>query len=139
MPWIFLAEDNAADVELFRMALAEAGVECDLRVFEDGLQITEFVHGVQEIGGSQVPDLIVLDLNLPKIDGLEVLQTLRQLSTFQAVPILVLSSSASLRDRDKLAACNIAGYVVKPPHLDEYMKIGQAVRNLLDAGSRAAQ
>ena len=132
MPSIFLAEDNAADVELFRMALAEADVDCELSVFEDGLQIIKFVRGLQQTGTSAMPDLIILDLNLPKIDGLEVVQTLRQLSAFQGVPIVVMSSSSSLRDREKLADCNIAAYIVKAPDLDEYMKIGQTIRKLLN-------
>ena len=81
-----------------------------------------------------MPDLIILDLNLPKIDGLEVLQTLRQLSTFRRVPTVIMSSSSWLRDRDKLADCNIAAYIVKAPDLNEYMKIGQTIRDLYRMG-----
>lgn len=136
MQSIFLVEDNAADVELFRMALQEACVDCKLTVFDDGLQITEAVNCIQADNNSSVPDLIIVDLNLPKIDGVEVLQRIRYVPRFESVPIVVMSSSSSFRDRDKLVGCNIVDYIVKAADLDEYLKIGETVRNLLEKRSR---
>ena len=128
MPTIFLIEDNEADVELFRMALEEASIECDLVLFEDGRQIIERILKV----GSGAPDLIILDLNLPKSDGLEVLEVIRGAPGFATVPIAVFSSSSSVRERNKLARFQIREFIVKPADIDEYLSIGKVVRNLLE-------
>lgn len=125
-----LVEDNAADVDLFRLAVDTAGVDCELMVFTDG---GEFMDYVRDRDGSATggPDLIVLDLNLPKLDGIEVLQSIRDTPAFSNVPVAVLSSSSSPRDQLKLSELKIAAYVVKPADLDEYLKIGVTVRDLL--------
>ena len=132
MPTIFLVEDNAADVELFRMALKDAGVESDLILFEDGREIIDRVRDADSTSARTAPDLIVLDLNLPKNDGMEILQVIRQTPAFVKVPIAVLSSSSSLRERAKLATFDISEFIVKPPDLDQYLNIGKTIRNLLE-------
>lgn len=132
MPRIFLVEDNAADVELFCMALKEAGVECELVFFEDGREIIDHVRDAGSTSPQSPPDLIVLDLNLPKNDGLEILQVIREAPVFANVSVAVLSSSSSLRERAKLASFRIGEFIVKPPDLDEYLNIGKIVRDLLD-------
>src|ERR1700756_3917926 len=112
-PVIFLAEDNAADVELFRMALENAAVTCELKVFLDGHAILEYVRGYETAKDRAKPELIIMDLNLPKIDGVEVLRMIRNVPGFQKVPYAVISCSSSFRDRDKLAGYNIVAYIVK--------------------------
>lgn len=131
-PKVFLVEDNKADVELFRLALKEECVECEMVLFQDGSEIVSYIQ--KSIPGTPgyAPDLLVLDLNLPKIDGLEILQLIRDSELFANVPIAVLSSSSSARERAKLAAFNICEFIVKPPDLDEYLQIGKIVRGLLD-------
>jgi CheY-like chemotaxis protein len=124
---VYLVEDNSADVELFRLALDTAGANCELKVFADGREIVDYVQQQNR----PAPDLIVLDLNLPKLDGLEVLQLIRANPAFANVRVAALSSSSSPRDQRKLSELNVAAYLVKPSDLDEYMKIGTAVRNLL--------
>ncbi len=130
MKTIFLVEDNPADVELFRMALQEVGIECNLVLFEDGAEIINYIRGASV--PAAVPDLIVLDLNLPRSDGLEILQFLRGHAAYADVSIAVLSSSSSSRERAKLAAFKIREYIAKPPDLEEYLRIGHIVRNLLE-------
>ena len=132
MPTIFLVEDNAADVELFRMALKDAGVESDLILFEDGREIIDRVRDADSTSARTAPDLIVLDLNLPKNDGMEILHVIRHSPAFVKVPIAVLSSSSSLRERAKLATFDIREFIVKPPDLDQYLNIGKTIRNLLE-------
>ncbi len=131
MPAIFLVEDNPPDVELFRMALEDACVECDLVVFEDGGEVLEHIANTTFGPDHPPPDLIMLDLNLPKNDGLEILQVIRDTSAMAEVPIVVLSSSSSPRERAKLAAFRIREFLVKPPDLEEYLKIGKVVRDVL--------
>jgi chemotaxis family two-component system response regulator Rcp1 len=132
MPTIFLVEDNAADVDLFRMALQDACVECDLVLFEDGSEVIDHVRKSDSASLRSAPDLIVLDLNLPKSDGLEVLQVIRDAPGFAQVPVAVLSSSSSARERAKLAAFHIREFIVKSPDIEEYLNIGKIVRNLLN-------
>jgi CheY-like chemotaxis protein len=124
---VYLVEDNSADVELFRLALDTADLECELKIFADGREIVD--HLCQQ--NPSAPDLIILDLNLPKLDGLEVLQLIRARPGFDSVRVAALSSSSSPRDRQRLSELNVAAYLVKPADLDEYMKIGTAVRSLL--------
>lgn len=132
MPTIFLVEDNVADVELFRMALEDASVQCDLVVFGDGRQAIDYILNPDSALPPSPPDLIILDLNLPKHDGLEVLQVLRGAPAFAKVSIVVLSSSSSSRERTKLAAFNIREFIAKPSDIDAYLSIGRIVANLLD-------
>jgi CheY-like chemotaxis protein len=132
MPTIFLVEDNGTDVELFRLALQEAGVDCDLVLFEDGGEIIDHIRRPDSALSRSAPDLIVLDLNLPKSSGLEVLQVIREAPSFANVPIAVLSSSSSPRERAKLSAFKIREFIVKSPDLDAYLKVGSTVRTLLD-------
>jgi DNA-binding response OmpR family regulator len=132
MNTIFLIEDNPADVELFRLALKEAGVECDLVLFDDGRDVIDYIRNADTSVSESAPDLMILDLNLPKNDGLEILQVLRNTLHFAKVLIAVLSSSSSARERASLAEFQIREFIVKPPNLEEYLNIGHVVRNLLE-------
>lgn len=136
MPAVFLVEDNPPDVELFRMALEDACVDCDLVVFEDGSEVLDYIARTKFGPEQPPPDLIMLDLNLPKNDGLEILQVVRDTPALADVPVVVLSSSSSPRERAKLAAFRIREFLVKPPDLEEYLKIGKVVRSVLDERSR---
>jgi CheY-like chemotaxis protein len=128
MPTIFIVEDNATDVELFRLALSEACVASDLVVFEDG---GEIIDHIRKPDSALLPDLIMLDLNLPKSGGLEVLRVIRESPVFAKVPVAVLSSSSSPREREQLSAFNIRQFIVKSPDLEEYLKVGSIVSTLL--------
>lgn len=129
---VFLVEDNKPDVELFRMALEEARVQCSLRVFQDGSEIIDHIGKSDPEAPGYLPDLLVLDLNLPKIDGLEILQLIRDTPGFADVPIAILSSSSSRNERTRLAAFSIREFIAKPADLDEYLSIGRTVGNLLE-------
>ena len=77
------------------------------------------------------PDLAIVDLNLPKHGGLEIIQQMRANPTFAEVPVIILSSSTSMRDRSKMETFRIKRYIVKPADLAEFMKIGWQIRELL--------
>ena len=128
---ILLVEDNPGDVALFRMALRNAGLDCDLTVIDEGGAAMAFVQGQGGREESRAPDLAVLDLNLPKNDGLEILAAMRGNQAFVEVPVAVLSSSSWSRDRAKLEGYRIARYITKPPDLDEFMSIGLILKELL--------
>ncbi len=127
---IFLAEDNPGDVRLIREALKLHGVEFDLHVFEDGEKALSFVGQLAD-PSSVCPDLVLLDLNLPKTDGRDILKQLKQIRRMEKVPVVVLSSSESPRDRAEAASLGANRYVRKPTNLDEFMAIGALAKELV--------
>lgn len=127
---LFVLEDNPGDIALLRMALEGAGLDCDLTVIGDGSEALAFIasHGS---GAGTAPDLAILDLNVPKCHGLEILAAIRADPVFAELPVAVLSSSSSPRDRAQMEIFRIVRYITKPPDLDEYLKIGHIVKELL--------
>ena len=135
-PQVLVVEDNPADVELLRWALDSAAVDCELTVIDDGGEALAFVQQRGKYFASTVPDLAILDLNLPRYDGVEILEAMRASRVFASVPVAVLSSSSSPRDRARMEAFNIGRYITKPPDLDEYLRIGLIVKELLAEQSK---
>jgi two-component system response regulator len=131
---VLVIEDNPGDVELIRMALEFAGIDCELQVIDEGEGAMAYVQQQPDSAGERVPDLVLLDLNLPKHSGLEILEAIRANQAFAAVPVTVLSSSSSRRDRAKIEDFHIAMYITKPPDLEEFLKIGPALKDLLVSG-----
>lgn len=127
---IFLAEDNPGDVRLIREALKLHEVDFNLHVFEDGERALTFVGNLSD-PSTVCPDLILLDLNLPKTDGRDILKQLKQTPRVRNVPVVVLSSSQSPKDQAETAALGATRYVRKPSTLDEFMAIGALAKELV--------
>jgi DNA-binding response OmpR family regulator len=108
-----------------------AGVDCDLQVIDEGEGAMAYVRQPRNSGGERVPDLVLLDLNLPKHSGLEILEAIRANQAYASVPVTVLSSSSSRRDRAKIEDFKVAMYITKPPDLEEFLKIGPTLKDLL--------
>jgi chemotaxis family two-component system response regulator Rcp1 len=130
---ILLGEDNPADVYLIRQALEENGVRYTLEVASHG---GEMIAAVSKRG--KAPDLVVLDLNLPRHDGLEILKLIRENQDFSCVPVVILTSSDSPKDRTAASTLGAACYIRKPSNLEEFMAIGQTLQSLLSSRHRAA-
>ncbi|HWF10204.1 MAG TPA: response regulator [Bryobacteraceae bacterium] len=128
---VLVVEDNPADVELLRYALGGAGVDCELTVIDNGGDALAFFEQRGVYANSTPPDLAILDLNLPRYDGIEILEAMRASRKFADVAVAVLSSSSSPRERARIEAFHIARYITKPPNLDEYMRIGFVVKEML--------
>jgi len=133
MRHILLAEDNIADVMLVREALTAHHVESTLHVVKDGEEALDFVATMGETGSAPCPDLVLLDMNLPKADGATVLAALREHRACAATPVIVVSSSNSPKDRSQMTALGVTHYFRKPPDFDEFMKLGEVVRRVLDS------
>ena len=131
MHHILLVEDNPADVHLLRIALTDAGVEADLTVFDDGATALAYVE--EHCHNTDIPkiDLAIIDLNVPKRGGLEILSAMRACRQFASVPALVLTSSLSDRDRESALQFPLARFLVKASNLDDFLKIGAEVRATL--------
>jgi CheY-like chemotaxis protein len=129
---LLVVEDNPADVELLRYALGSAELACDLTVIDNGGDALAFFQQRGKYADMPAPDLAILDLNLPKYDGIEILEAMRANRAFAQVPVAVMSSSSSPRDRARIEAFHIVRYITKPADLDEYLRIGLIVKQLLE-------
>jgi CheY-like chemotaxis protein len=126
---IFLAEDSPADVYLFREALKAHGVDCDLLVFDDGQAAMSFLVGAEKDGPG--PDIFVLDLNLPRIDGRAILKHLRDGSRFAQSPVLILTSSQNPEDREESVKLGADRYVQKAANVNDFLRIGGLVKAMI--------
>ncbi|MDQ2773442.1 MAG: response regulator [Acidobacteriota bacterium] len=133
---VLLAEDNLADVVLVGQALQEYGVECRLHVVKDGAKALDFVARMGKSEDVPCPDLMLLDLNLPKATGAEVLAEFRKHPECAHTPVIVVSSSDAQADRDRVAKLGIAHYFRKPSNLESFLLLGAVVREVV-AGKNA--
>jgi len=130
---ILLAEDNLADVLLVRKALDEHKIPHDMQVVRDGEEALTFIQDMGEANGPPCPDVLLLDVNLPKVDGPEVLSAFRKHPRCSETPVIVITSSDAYRDRDRMAQLGIAHYFKKPSDLDGFLKLGAVVREVVEA------
>ncbi len=125
---IVLVDDNPADVLLLEKALRHHHIAYELTCYEDG----ERAITAMSQQNFAVPDLIILDLNLPKQEGFAVLRVIRSRPALVNVPVAILTSSNAVRDRHRVELQKIERYIHKPPGLEEFLEqVGQAVKDLL--------
>ncbi len=134
---IVVVEDNPSDVLLLRRALQEYGVTYALRLLKDGEEALKYLQRLAS-GDETMPDLLVLDLNLPRHDGIEVLTHCRQYEVLASLPVLILTSSDSQAERQRAEQLGICDYVRKPIMLDDFMAVGGRIRSLLERRTAAA-
>jgi CheY-like chemotaxis protein len=127
---ILLAEDNPGDVLLLREALANSAITCDLMVADDGQKAIAMLRTVAADTGPR-PDLIILDVNLPKHNGGEVLAHVRGDAAFAEVPVLMLTSSASPGDQATASRLGANLYIQKPSDLDAFLGLGRLIASIL--------
>lgn len=129
---VLLIEDNEADVMLMKISLDGAGLEYRLTSLRDGAKSLEYV-GQQSTGANPAsPDIVLLDLNLPKVGGLEVLRQIRAANRFAKIPVVVLSSSQSPGDKAAVLREMNTSFMVKPVDLDGFLELGKKIKDLLD-------
>jgi two-component system, response regulator len=122
---ILVVEDNASDLELTLRALRESGFSEGVGVARDGTQALDFILCRGEFAGrctDEQPDLVLLDLKLPFIDGMEVLRRIRAESPTRFVPVVVLSSSGQERDVSQSYQLGVNSYIVKPLAYDKFVE-----------------
>jgi two-component system response regulator len=133
---ILVMEDNPSDVFLLRRALGEHGVDSTLEVVRDGEMALNIVERIGT-GEQSPPDLIVLDLNLPRHDGIEVLTRCSQTPALSPVPVLILTSSDSPKERKLAEELGVTAFLRKPIMLDDFMALGGQIRQVLQDRRRA--
>jgi len=127
---VLVIEDNRADVRLIRLALGDAGMPCDLHVIENGADAISLVHRIAQEQSAPQPHVVLLDLNLPQGDGIDVLRAMRQSQKLRDVPIAVLTSSGLPSDRSTVLGLGATCFIRKPSRVDQIADVAQTVREL---------
>ena len=127
---IFLAEDNEADVNLVREALREHHVPHELTVAQDGVSASQYINGVAA-GTNACPDVFLLDLNLPQMDGHELFALIRSSPACATTPVVILTSSDAPSDRERAKAMGASVYFRKPLDLLEFLELGNIVLQIV--------
>jgi two-component system, chemotaxis family, response regulator Rcp1 len=136
---LLVIEDSEADVVLMTIALDGAGLEYSFSSIRDGAQAVEYVRDRIVRADSELPDIVLLDLNVPKVDGLEILTCIRAADRFAAIPVIVLSSSQSPAHKRAVLGFSGTDFVVKPSDLDGFMELGKRIKSLLDQNGALSQ
>jgi CheY-like chemotaxis protein len=124
---IVLAEDSGPDVILVKETLRSAGIEAELTVFPDGEECLRHLTASEE-----PPDAIIVDLNLRRVDGFELLRVVRGDRRYDGVPVVVLTSSRAAEDRRRSLELGANAFITKPSKLDDFQeKVGSEIRRLL--------
>jgi chemotaxis family two-component system response regulator Rcp1 len=126
---ILLVEDNPGDVRLTRETLKDAKLMVDLHVVGDGVEAMAFLRQEGKYASAPRPDLVLLDLNLPKKDGREVLSEIKQDPNLRRIPVVVLTISSGEEDVLKSYNLHANAYVNKPLNLEEFAKITKAIED----------
>ncbi|MGC2660247.1 MAG: response regulator [Bryobacteraceae bacterium] len=121
---ILVVEDNAGDIFLIKEGFHGAGAVFNVHVVKDGLSAIDFVEM-----GKPLPDLVILDLNIPGLSGHEVLDRLKTNPNFMEIPVVVFSSSSSAQDIRTAYKLRANSYVKKPSDLDEFFAAIAAIEN----------
>ncbi len=120
---IMLVEDNEGDIILIQDALEEAKILNNMTVARDGAEAIEMLEKIVSDSPSSLPDLILLDINLPRKNGHEVLGILKSNSSLKQIPIIVLTTSSSELDIFKAYDLHANCYIIKPVEINEFLKV----------------
>jgi DNA-binding response OmpR family regulator len=130
-------EDNSSDVFLLERALHQQDVRFELTHLGDGAQALAFIRREGHYALALIPDLILVDLNLSKYNGEDILREIRDAKHLAGVPVCAWSSSQLGRDRARLMDLGVAQFVTKPSGLDQFLEIGKLIKDLLSGHTAA--
>ena len=126
---ILLVEDNAADIRLTKEVLQESKIVSSLDVVRDGVEAIEFLKRRGKYSNANRPNLIILDLNLPKRDGFHVLEEIKKHEELKRIPVVVLTVSDNKDDLIKAYNLHANCYVIKPLEMKEFYRIINSIVN----------
>lgn len=124
---VLLVEDDPGDVLITREAFAESVLDCELAVVGDGEAALEYLHQRGEYSSVELPSLILLDLNLPKISGREVLAEIKSDPRLATIPVIVLSTSDADDDVRRTYQLHANAYVTKPVDYDRFHQVVRSI------------
>lgn len=120
---ILLVEDNPGDIRLTQEALKEGHIKNSLHVVKDGVEAIDFLKKTGKYGDAPTPDIILLDLNLPRKDGREVLAEIKADDQLKTIPVIILTTSDADQDIMKSYKLHANCFITKPVDLDEFIYI----------------
>jgi len=126
---LLIVEDNAGDVGLIEEVFEEAKNNNNIHVAEDGEEAVLYLRGEGKFSGSKRPDLILLDLNLPKKDGREVLREIKEDSNLKNIPVIVLTTSTAEKDILRAYDLHANAYVTKPLDFNQFLTVVESIVN----------
>ena len=133
---ILVIEDNGSDVFLLERALKKQDFPFELIHLPNGGEALAFIRRQGAYAQAAIPNLIVMDLNLSKYTGEDILCEIRAAEHLAGVPVCAWSSSQSRRDQSRLTGLGVARFITKPAGLDQFMEIGKGIKDLLAAFPR---
>jgi CheY-like chemotaxis protein len=136
MPKILLAEDHPADAYLIRAALEEYGIDVPIQVAVEGQEVLRIISQEEALDDTQL-SLIILDLNLPRHDGIEILQRLHETKRLARIPVVVLTSSDSPRDENLASELGAARFLRKPSNLEQFLSLGAVFQEMLQGKAQS--
>lgn len=128
---ILLVEDNQPDIILVRQALTEQDLNFELHEMADAEEAVAFIERMGGVPDAPCPDIVLLDLNVPRGEGLELLEAVRTSTTCPDVPVIIMTSSDSPHDRARATEKGCTLYFKKPIELDQFLKLGDLVKDVL--------
>jgi chemotaxis family two-component system response regulator Rcp1 len=131
---ILIVEDNPGDVYLIRAAIKAANIDTPVHVVKDGERATQFFDEADSDHAAPCPGLVVLDINLPRKQGGDVLRHMRRSRRCSEALVIVVSTSESAPDRENMMKLGANSYFRKPSEYGEFMKLGNMIKELLDSG-----
>jgi two-component system response regulator len=126
---ILLVEDNPGDVRLTEEALKESKIAVNMRVANDGLEALAMLRREGKYADNPVADLILLDLNMPKMDGRELLRLIKSDDSLKLIPVVVLTTSDAEKDILQAYGLHANCYITKPVEFDQFMEIIKSIEN----------
>jgi chemotaxis family two-component system response regulator Rcp1 len=126
---ILIVEDNPGDVRLAREGFSECKIRNNLHVVDDGVKAMAFLRQQGEYAKTPRPDLILLDLNLPKKDGREVLREIKEDASLRLIPVVILTTSKAEEDIVKTYSLHANCYVTKPLALKQFVQVVKSIEN----------
>ncbi|HEU0298396.1 MAG TPA: response regulator [Longimicrobium sp.] len=126
---VLLVEDNPGDVRLTREALKEGKVHNNLSVVQDGVEALAFLRREGPHAAAPRPDVVLLDLNLPRKDGREVLAEIKADPALRTIPVVILTSSEAERDIVRAYALHANCYITKPVDLDQFITVVKSIED----------
>jgi CheY-like chemotaxis protein len=132
---VLLVEDNPADSMLVRKAFEEHGFSGELTLVEDGETAIQLIQGLDLEALAECPDLVIIDLSLPRKSGSEVLETMRRSERCGRIPVVILSSSDALQDKAVAARLGASRYIRKPSRLEDFLALGAIFKEIIEFGS----
>src|SRR5215207_724704 len=133
---ILLVEDDVGEARLTENALRKGGVRGDLYRVRDGVEAIRFLRREAGYAGAPLPELVLLDLDLPRKDGREVLAEVKGDPELRLVPVVILSTSGVERDVAETYGLHANAYVVKPVDLDRFVQVARAIKEFWFSAAR---